>query len=130
MRYNNGLSAVELLVALLIAGVFIISGYQLYTYVFKNGTQASQRAEASNLAYAKMREKAASVVTAGGACATSTATSTPSGTTLPSPSITVAVSCPYGTTGSLSNVFRVTSTINYTDGSGAQSVSHAILVKT
>ncbi len=46
-----GFSAVELLITLIIAMMFIISGYQLYTFTFSRSISAGQDARASDIAY-------------------------------------------------------------------------------
>ncbi|HEY0965662.1 MAG TPA: prepilin-type N-terminal cleavage/methylation domain-containing protein [Candidatus Saccharimonadales bacterium] len=51
-----GFSAVELLITLIIAAMFIISGYQLYSFTFARGTSAGQDARASDLAYDLLQE--------------------------------------------------------------------------
>ena len=128
MKSQKGLSAVELLVALLVASVFLISGYQLYTYIFQNGTQSSQMAEASNIAYVEMRKKAASI-SSGATCIDTSATPTVvtgyNGSTLRNATITTIVTCPYSTA-PLNTISKVTSTATYNDAQGAQSVVHSI----
>jgi Tfp pilus assembly protein PilX len=127
MKQQNGLSSVELIVALLVAGLFLISGYQLYTYVFRNGTQTAQQAEASNVAYAAMRKKAASI-TSQSVCVDSGSPTIENytGTTIPSATISTSVSCPY-TTSSLDIVSKITVTVTYTDSEGTKTVTHAML---
>ncbi len=128
MKHQQGLSAIELLVALLVASVFLISGYQLYTYIFQNGTQSAQMAEASNIAYVEMRKKAASIGS-GSTCVDTSASPTVlsgyNGSALRSATITTIVTCPYSTS-PLNTISKITSTATYNDAQGAQSVSHTI----
>lgn len=128
MKAQKGLSAVELVVALVVASMFLIAGYQIYTYIFRDGTQTAQAAEANNLAYAYMRKKAASLPSQT-ICTTSTETATPPTTTkLIIVSISTVVDCPYSAVGSPQNtVSRVTTTVTYKDAQGNQTVSHALL---
>ena len=58
MRYfspESGFTAIELLITLLIASMFLFSGYQLYTQVNRDGTEANQNARVSNLVNEKLR---------------------------------------------------------------------------
>lgn len=53
MKYNqkqSGFSAVELLITLFIAATFLISGYQLYAVVIKDGGEARVQARADTVA--------------------------------------------------------------------------------
>lgn len=53
MKYSikqSGFSAVELLITLFIAAAFMISGFQLYAVVIKDGGEARMKANASNIA--------------------------------------------------------------------------------
>lgn len=51
MKDNSGFSTVELLVTLFIAAAFLVSGYQLYSVIIKDGGETRRQAKASNLAY-------------------------------------------------------------------------------
>lgn len=59
-NYESGFTAIELLITLLIASMFLFSGYQLYTQVNKDGTEANQAARVSNLVNEKLRATIAS----------------------------------------------------------------------
>lgn len=126
-EYLEGLTTVELLVALFIAGVFLISGYQLYTYIFRSGTQTTVAAEVSNAVYAKMRAKAASITP--GSCVPFT--NGPGGEVYSSSmvgnvTIVTTVTCPY-TDNTLKGINKVTSTASYsTAGSPQETITHAI----
>ena len=53
MKHNSnqsGFSAVELLITLFIASLFLLSGYQLYLVVIKDGGEARQQARTLNVA--------------------------------------------------------------------------------
>ena len=99
MKYiikQSGFSAVELLITLFIAAAFLISGYQLYAVVIKDGGEARMQAKATNVATDYLQQYK---LTAQNPCAT--ASSTPlvnsnaiSG--LSNVTITETISCPYG----------------------------------
>lgn len=48
---QSGFSAVELLITLFVAVMFLIAGYQLYSFAFSRSVAAGQDARASDLAY-------------------------------------------------------------------------------
>ena len=50
-KYQSGFTAVELLITLFIAAAFLMSGYQLYSMIIRDGGEARARAKASNVAY-------------------------------------------------------------------------------
>jgi hypothetical protein len=53
--YSFGFSAVEAIIALFIAGAFVIAGYQLYSVVAVNSGETRRHAVASNLVYTLLR---------------------------------------------------------------------------
>lgn len=126
---QSGFSAVELLITLFIASIFLFAGYQLYTQVLKDGSDAGKTAQISNLTYERMRAKAAEVTeSASAGCAavnetTSNETITVSG--FSSVSYNIAVDCPYSNTGALSDLFYVRVTTTYNDGISVKVLSHA-----
>lgn len=118
-----GFSAVELLITLFIAAIFLLAGYQLWGYVQRAGAEADQLAKASNIAYDYLRREANKSVTT---CASSTPINNvavpaaergdlPANTT-----ITVVISCPPN----VNNMKKVESTVRY--GSEPKKVVHAI----
>lgn len=127
MKYTKGLTTVELLVALFVASIFLLSGYQLYTYVFRNGTQTTRAAELSNAVYAEMRTKAAAIP-ASTACPALPTTSTKEYTSaaIPAPgaTITVVVSCINSPTPAspLDKINKITSSAEYK----GETITHAI----
>ena len=48
---RHGFSTIELLITLFIAAAFLMSGYQLYSMIIRDGGEARARAKASNVAY-------------------------------------------------------------------------------
>lgn len=125
---RGGFTTVELLVTLFIASMMVVSGYQLYSAVSQRSDKVSNAAEASNLAYSKLRDNSAyqSVATSctsshkSGSASTSTAIAD---TTLPgSPRFVIYRCRPF----SYNSVTRVTSVVFY-DSPEKESV-HAIYV--
>lgn len=123
MKNQAGFSAVELLITLFIATVFVFTGYQLYSVVLKNGSEANQRAIASTIAYDNLRRY---IPQATNPCTTVTPNPTPTipaNSGLPSPSITVTIDCPYGTS---DGTARVQVSVRY--ATPQQEVVHAAYV--
>jgi prepilin-type N-terminal cleavage/methylation domain-containing protein len=120
---QSGFSAVELLITLFIAAAFVATGYQLYSVIIQNSESAREKAKASNIAYDNLRRYAPQATNP---CSTATPSPTPtipSGSNLPNASISVVISCPYGTSLGLS---KVTATVTY--GNPQESVIHALFV--
>lgn len=91
---QQGFSTVELLIALFVAAAFIGSGFQLFSAVINDGSEARLRSRASNVAHEHLRRYANSVTNL---CASRPSSATPSAPSdLPEASITVNFSCPYG----------------------------------
>lgn len=126
-----GFSAAELLITLFIASLFLISGYQLYTYVVRDGQESAQLSKASNLAYQYLRSTAANSTYVKTPCST---TSQPgsqnlsSNTGLNSASVNVVISCPYSSA-PLNSTSLLTATVTYNSPSGQETVTHALLTK-
>jgi len=117
-----GFSAVELLITLFVAAAFIITGYQLYSIVIKDGADARQRAKASNIAYELLRKYSSQATNPCTTVTPSPAPSVPSNSGLANAHATVTFSCPYGASNTA--VSKVQVTLTY--GSPAQEVTHAI----
>lgn len=60
---EQGFTAVELLVTIIVTAMFAVSFYQLFTVVNQSSTTARNRATASDIAYANLRRYASSGVT-------------------------------------------------------------------
>lgn len=122
---QNGFTAVELLITLFVASLFLASGYVLYDAVLNRSSQTRQRAEADNVAMDYIRRYEAPV----------TATCSPSTPLTNQPltgieglanvRISVQVSCPLS---SVPRVSQITATVNYGEGSGATYVRHSMYV--
>lgn len=121
--YQSGFSAVELLITLFIAVAFIGTGYQLYSIIIKNGGDTRARARASNIAYDNLRRYTPQATNPCSAVTPTPTPSIPTGSGLSNASITVTISCPYGTTLALS---KVEASVTY--GSPQQEVVHALYV--
>lgn len=120
---QTGFSAVELLITLFVAAAFIATGYQLYSIIVKNGADVRLRSVASNIAYDNLR-RYASAVNGANCVANNAPTPTPTipaGSGLSSASITVTLSCPYGSTISLTKVL-----VSVKYGTPQQEVVHAL----
>jgi prepilin-type N-terminal cleavage/methylation domain-containing protein len=119
---QSGFSAVELLITLFIAAAFIATSYQLYSIIIKDGGEARQQAKASNIAYDNLRRYAPQATSP---CSVFTPTPTPTIPTgsLPSATITVSITCPYGTSVSVTKV-----QVSVTYGTPQKEVVHAIYV--
>ncbi len=123
MKNQAGFSAVELLITLFIAAIFIMTGYQLYSVVLKNGTDTNQRSIASGLAYENLRRYLPQATNPCSNVTPSPTPSIPSGSGLPNSSITVTIDCPYGIGGSVARVY-----VSVKYGTPQQEVVHAIFV--
>jgi prepilin-type N-terminal cleavage/methylation domain-containing protein len=91
---ESGFTAVELLITLFIASIFLIAGFQLYAVVIKdNGTTRAQ-VTASNVAYSYIREYTTS---ASNPCVpiTTPYTQTPNVSGLTAVTVSMTASCPY-----------------------------------
>ena len=123
---RDGFTTVELLVTLFIAAMMVISGYQLYSTVSQRGGRTRSMAEASNLAYSKLRENS-NYTSVTNSCLTQETigeiTTTISGTTIPGPVSLVIRRCKPFTA---NNIVRVTAIVRY--DSPVKEVAHAVYV--
>lgn len=130
--HEQGFSAVELLITLFIGALFLISGIQIYGFIFANGTESGQTARASNLAYELLQDQKANFETDSGSCETSTdpdpTISDNHGLSIVSAS--VVVECPYAAhaTVGLRVISKIIVTITYKTGSTTESVTHAAYI--
>lgn len=128
---EQGFTAVELLITLFIAAIFLFAGYQLYTQVMKDGSNADKTAELSSAAYERMRKTALATPSAWpGGCAAATEGVTTTTETVPGlgSGITfkVTIDCPYSTTpGSLTDIFLIKVEASYVDAGKTRKVEHA-----
>lgn len=121
-----GFSAIELLISLFIAVAFVGAGYQLYAIIVKDSGEARLRARANNIAYENLRIYSSQATSPCSAVAPSPTPPAPPATGdfgLPSASITVTFSCPYGVADPTS---KLTVQVQY--GTPQQEVTHAIFI--
>ena len=106
---ESGFTAVELLVTLIIASMFLFAGYQLYTQVQRDGADANQIAILSGKVNARLQETARSMP---GTCAASDVT-TPNvnETGIGAVSYRTIVSCPNSPT--LTNLKLISTEASY-----------------
>ena len=57
LKHAGGFTVVELMITLIIAGIFIMSGYQLYGAVLARNTEARRTSEAASIGYSILRER-------------------------------------------------------------------------
>ena len=130
-RNEDGFSAAELLITLFIASLFLITGFQLYSYVVRDGEESAQLSKASNLAYQYLRSTAANTTYVKSPCSTSSqpgSQNLATSTGLNNASVDVVVSCPYSSA-PLNSASLFTATVTYSSPSGQETVTHAMLVK-
>lgn len=105
-----GFTAVELLITLFIAAVFLFAGYQLYSQVLRDGSEADKTTQASLITYNQMRK-----ISVAKRCGDNTnpppTSLTPDG--FRDFQLTTTITCPQGNDNALA---LVTVTANYKDG--------------
>lgn len=121
--FQEGFSAVELLITLFIAVAFLTTGYQLYSVIISNGGAARLRARADNIAYQYLRQYSVEATAPCSNVTPSPAPAIPSTSGLPNATITASITCPYGTS---SNTSKVEVVIDY--DSPQKEVVHASYV--
>lgn len=126
MKKNMGFSTVELLITLFVAAAFLLSGYQLYSMIIKDGGETRMQARASNAAYDYLQQyKTDSHITNN--CTTTSATVLFNGpitvTGLSNPNLKVTMSCPFTTTPTIT---KLEVKLEYGNG---KSVTQATYVK-
>jgi len=122
VKKQSGFSAVELLITLFIAAAFLISGYQLYALVIKDGGDARKQANASGASNDYLQQYKASATNP---CTVQTPLTNQSVTVngLSNATVSVAISCPYTAATSVSKILV---TLNY--GNPQQTITNATYV--
>lgn len=118
---QSGFTTVELLVTLFVAAAFLMSGYQLYNMIIKNGGEARSRVKAGNYAYQLLQQYKLDTTYIKNPCIPvpiSQITSSPAVEGLSNVSASFDISCPYTSTKSIS---KITITVKY--GNPQQSVT-------
>ncbi len=125
MRYReNGFTAVELIVTIIVAMLLLGAAFQLYTTVLRSSATSQTRSVANNVSYDLLRQYQQSATTP---CSQPSITPTiPSYADLSGASATVTITCPYGV--GTSNISLVTVTVNYTDPN-QKAVTRAIFTR-
>lgn len=128
LSLSKGFSAVELLITLFVASAFLISGYQLYGVVIKDGGDARKQSIASNAAADYLLQYKTSAYIQN-PCSVATAyTGSPAITGLTAVTVTVSVTCPYNSSPTpVPSISRLTASVTY--GSPAQTVTVGTYVK-
>jgi Tfp pilus assembly protein PilV len=122
---SSGFSAVELLVTIFVAVAFVATGYQLYSVIIRNSADARMRSRASNVAYEILRLQTLNV--APDTCAASTPSATlPADHGIQNASVTVAITCPFGTS---SKTSEVEVSLRYGTKTPQEEVVHAVYAK-
>lgn len=128
VKYEEGFTAVELLITLFIAALFLFSGYQLYAQVMRNSTDANQNAKISNVLYEKMQTASNAVTAAnpGGCTSSNEGTSSESKQVEGIGSVTLAttVSCPQGANTS-TNLFLIKVRATYSFNGTSKQMEYA-----
>jgi len=124
INQKSGFSAVELLITLFIAAAFLISGYQLYAVVIKDGGETRTQSTAGNVAADYLQRNKSLPQNP---CVPSISTPLVNSNTisgLSNVTVTVSISCPYASTTSIS---KIQVTVQY--GSPQQTITNATYVK-
>ena len=129
---EDGFTAVELLVTLFIAAIFLFSGYQLYTQVTRDGSEANQSAKISAILYEKQQAAIATVTAAQpNGCVTELIPPAPGSTIteqvegIGSVDFTTTIKCPQGT-GTPADLFLVKVSASYTTNGTNKNLEQAI----
>lgn len=134
---QEGFTAVELLITLFIAAIFLFSGYQLYTQVTYDGADAEKMAKVSNIVYEKAQKAGTTVSTNHPlGCKTASETPLPPPPALPAPvteqvsgvgsvDFRTVISCPQGAEAS-ANLFLIKVTATYKNNKAERKVQHAL----
>lgn len=111
---EDGFTAVELLITLFVAALFLFAGYQLFNVVLASGNTTRSQSTASTTANAYLQQYADSIPAT---CAASTPLSNSSITVtgLANPRVTVAITCPVAAAPKLSKI-----SVTLTYGIGAE----------
>jgi prepilin-type N-terminal cleavage/methylation domain-containing protein len=100
---QSGFTAVELLVTLFVAAAFLVAGYQLYNLIIKDSGETRAQSRASNAAYDYLQRYKPAVTIP---CTVQTPLSNQSISVanLSNVTVTVAITCPYSATTSVSKI--------------------------
>lgn len=128
-RYRSpeqGFTAVELIIALVVGVLLLGSAYQLYTTVVTDAGDAQRQSQASNAAYALLRQYQNDASYVGDPCSAASSTpAVPTDANLPGATATVATTCPFAN----ADLNLITVTVRYKNANSEGEVSRAIIIK-
>lgn len=124
MTRERGFTAIELLITLIVGMMLLFSAYQLYSVVIQSGKDASQRANASILAYELLRENSYLATNPCTSVTVSNITVPASANLPPGATANVQLGCVNGNT--TINLTQITATVTYSTGN---SVVHATYIR-
>lgn len=122
----SGFTAVELMVTLFVAVLFIMSGYMLYDAVSSRSANTRELAEASNVAYEVLRNEGSVYRSTSSKCgvAFTSQTVTRSNLKIPNPAITIKRCKPFTD----SMILQVTVVVQYGPNEARKEAVHAAYV--
>jgi len=122
---KKGFSAIELLVTMFIALLFLSIGYTLYGAIVNSSSISRHRAQADNIAFEYMRRYEATVTNPCVAInpMVGVAITGASAETLAAPTVTVNITCP-NSTATLLSLVKVT--VSYKEGGVQRDVKHEV----
>lgn len=123
---DSGFTAVELMVTLFVAVLFIMSGYMLYDAVSSRSANTREMAEASNVAYEVLRNEGSAYRSISTMCSATppSQTVTRSDLKIPSPTITIKRCKPFAD----SMILQVTVVVQYGPSEARKEAVHATYV--
>lgn len=129
-RLEEGFTAVELLITLFIAAVFLFAGYQLYIQVTKDAADADKTAKLSNIVQERMRKQ---ITTVTGQYPNGCSTSSPSTLNenqtvqgIGNVALSIVTRCPIAPSGgSSTDLFQVTVTATYSENGQTRTLQHS-----
>ena len=121
---QDGFTAVELLITLLVASMFLFAGYQLYTQVMKDGAEANKSAIVSSEVTARVQKESRD--RSGNCVAATPAPTTEAVTGVGNVQFTTTISCPNATELPTLKYIKVEATYG---SNPARSVVHAVYAK-
>lgn len=129
MRQRNleqGFTAVELIIALIVGVLLLGSAYQLYTTIVTDAGDAQRKSQAGNIAYALLRQYQDDAGFVGDPCSSNSAIPTvPTSANLPGATATVVTTCPVAN----ADLNLITVTVEYNNANSKERVSRAIIIK-
>ena len=120
-----GFTIVELMITLFVAGLFIVSGFQLYGVVTDRSSTARELGEASNIAYEVLRSEGTFVSTTATCTSPTNTTISRSSDTLPNIAVVLSRCRPFS---ELTGVIKVSVSVKYGNANPRREVVHATYV--